>query len=148
MMRQKASESEFCTQLGKMVVKKKYDEGNTGDLENANNEPGESDDNSLTEAEQLVIAESGLTYDKESKVIDMSKFKATNYKFNKFVHLPEAGNMLSEAKHEIRKSVMLKVFLNSCRQYEGRRETDVSSADTCGQRQVSSESTAAVDNNG
>ena len=71
----------------------------------------DEDDALLHEIDQKLMTEAGLTYDKEYKTIDMGKFRATNYKFNKMVHLPDADPVEKEAKHEIRKVEMLKVSL-------------------------------------
>ena len=116
MMRQTINEKEFSTELGKMVVKEKYDEADRLE-DDLNVSTSRSEEVGL--AERMVVAEAGLTYDKESRVIDMGRFKATNYKFNKFVHLPEAGSVESEAKHEIRKLEMLRIFRKSCTERTG-----------------------------
>ena len=107
MMRQSTNENEFCTELYKMVVKEKYEK-----LDSNGEEDVQTESPSLEE--QVIIAESGLTYDKDSKQIDMGKFKATNYKFNKYVHLPGAESVGQESKHEIRKAEMLKIFKKTC----------------------------------
>ena len=126
MMRQTVNEKEFCTELGKMVVKEKYDEAdrNIADdsqISNRNNDDSQtSTSNILDEAERRITAEWGMTYDKESGFIDMGKFRATNYKFNKFVHLPEASSIGMEARHEVRKAEMLRIFREVCSDQENR----------------------------
>ena len=117
MMRQPANESDFCTEIGKMIVKEKYEKTDWTEL-NTSSSSGDdhAPDVALTEAEKQIVAESGMTYDKEYKVVDMGRFKATNYKFNRYVHLPEAGSVENEAKHEIRKAEMMKIFKKTCHQ--------------------------------
>ena len=94
MLRQNTNDKDFCTELGKMIVKQKYDQLENGDG------MSDTEEDDLKEEERKIVAESGLTYDKETKTIDMGKFKATNYKFNKFVHLPDAESIEKESKHE------------------------------------------------
>ena len=70
-----------------------------------------------------MIAESGLTYDKEFKTIDMGKSKANYYKFNQFLHLSQAESVEKESRNEIRKSCtksdkkFKQVQLRYCRYY-------------------------------
>ena len=110
MMREAINENDFCTEIGKMIVKEKYDQADRVDPDN--DESVVSGD--IDSIDQKLTAEAALTYDKESGVIDMGKFRATNYKFNKMVFLPESESIEREAKHEIRKAEMLRVFKKVC----------------------------------
>ena len=102
MMRQPVSEIDFKTDIGKMIVKQRFDEGDR-DRE-------EEIDDELEERCKLIEAEAGLVYNKTSSVLDLGKLKATNYKYNNFIHLPAPGDPEKEACHEIRKKEMLRIF--------------------------------------
>jgi len=104
MMRQTVSEGNFCTEIGKMIVKEKNEEMNWSDMNTStDSKQSSTPPDTMSAAEKQIIAEAGMTYDKETRVIDMGRFKATNYKFNRYVHLPEAGSVEREARYEIRK---------------------------------------------
>ena len=114
MLRQAMTENDFCTEINKMIVKDKYEQLDKQDVDPDDTVVSENEQNRIREAEDKLMAEAGITYDKETRVIDMGKFRATNYKFNKMVHLPEAESMEREARHEIRKAEMLKIFRDTC----------------------------------
>ena len=57
-----------------------------------------------------------MVYIKRDNTLDLDKVKVTDYKFNKFVHLPVAQEVTAKAKHEVRRAAMEKVFKESCPQ--------------------------------
>ena len=96
MMREATNEGDFCTEIGKMIVKEKYDHADRPDPDNDNSCDDSKTSRDLDMIDQKLTAEAALTYDKESSVIDMGKFRATNYKFNKMVHLPGSEDVERE----------------------------------------------------
>ena len=67
-------------------------------------------DRDLEALSNEILAKAGMIYSKESKSLNLGKLKATDYKFNKFLHLPRPESTYREAVHEIRKTEMMKVF--------------------------------------
>ena len=104
MLRQTPDELDFKVDLGKMIVKERFEEFNK-DV----GEDGESETTFDGELERLE-ATAGMIYSKTDKSLDLGKFKATDYKFNNFIHMPNPGKTEKEAAHEIRKREMLKIF--------------------------------------
>ena len=51
-----------------------------------------------------------MIYTKCNKTLDMSKMKATNYKFHRHVTLPRTESVMKEAMQQLRKNEVLKVF--------------------------------------
>ena len=49
-----------------------------------------------TEAEKI-CAKANLVYDKEDKSLDLGRMRATDYKYNKLIHLPRPENVQRES---------------------------------------------------
>ena len=62
-----------------------------------------------------------MVYDKENKSLDLGRLKASDYKYNKFIHLPKPESINREAMHEARKEQMLATF-RSVKSEAGTRE--------------------------
>ena len=114
MMRQEMNEKEFRAELEKMTVKAKLN-----DLNNipTNDESSSSLDSSvsLTEEAERECAKAAMVYLKSEKALDLSKLKATDYKFNKHIYLPKHDSTEKEARHEARRLAMLEVFRQVCK---------------------------------
>ena len=117
MLRQKVNLTDFQIELEKMIAKRKYNESNNEDGEDSGISSGESDDeesgtdnDKLEALSERIKAEASMVYMKREKRLDLGKLKVTDYKFNKFVHLPRAQEATSEAKHEVRRAAMERVF--------------------------------------
>ena len=115
MLRQKVDLTSFQIELEKMIAREKYGQSNKDEEEydsgiSSENEDTESTDNSLDELSEKIAAEAAMVYIKRNKQLDLGKLKATDYKFNKFVHLPRAQEATLEAKHEVRRVAMEKIF--------------------------------------
>ena len=51
-----------------------------------------------------------MVYNKETKSIDMGNLRASDYKFNKTIHLPRGDDAEKETKHNLRREEMLRIF--------------------------------------
>lgn len=51
-----------------------------------------------------------LTYNKADKTLDAGNLRATDYKYNRFIHLPNSGDAKKESLHEFRRIEMAKCF--------------------------------------
>ena len=112
MLRQDLNASEFLVEVEKMIAKSKYqnqedngknDTGNTSDMSDM------SDARIEAEAEKEA-ARCRMVYDKQTRRFDMGNLRATDYKYNRYVHLPKAKSAENEALHEMRKVESLKAF--------------------------------------
>ena len=112
MVRDELDTNEFLVDLQKMIIKEKYDKAGKEDDEE--NEEGNHQKSRLEEKEDLttriVEAKACLVYDKEDFSLDLGRMRATDYKYNKLIHLPKPENVKREAQHEMRKEQMLRVF--------------------------------------
>ena len=130
MLRQQTNLTDFQIELEKMIAKEKFGDREKEDEEyDSGISSGESDteDSSCGDLEFLsdrVAAEAAMVYLKKEKRLDLSRLKATNYKFNKFVHLPRAQQATAEAKHEVRRVAMEKIFNESCNQLDKEKRMD------------------------
>ena len=127
MMRQDLNLNSFKTEIEKMVAKEKYDKTNYDQLDGSSStllSEHKLDSNSsllsehkldskhgLTREEKTLEAKANMVYDKSEKSLDMGRLKATEYKFNKYVHLPKAESVIRESLHEVRRSKMVEVFM-------------------------------------
>ena len=108
MLRQEVEEKDFRVELEKMTMKEKFN-----DSENESENSSVLSDDSISEEAEKEAARSAMVYLKSEKSLDLGKIKATDYKFNKRVLLPEDGSTESEAIHEVRRSAMLDVVKKS-----------------------------------
>ena len=72
-----------------MVAKKKYYKVNIPTAD----ETQMDQDNSLTRKENEISARANLVYDKSDKSLDMGRFKATEYKFNRYTFTYRSLNL-------------------------------------------------------
>ena len=66
---------------------------------------------------EMIQAKASMVFEKGE---DMGKLKATDYKYNKFVYLPRPQKSTKEAKHEVRKVAMERIFKEVCKQEDER----------------------------
>ena len=106
MLREKVNLTDFQIQLEKMIAREKYGRGRDEDDNDSGISSGESDcedsddsDRDLKLASERIAAEASMIYVKRDKTLDLGKLRVTDYKFNKFVHLPRAQEPTVEAKH-------------------------------------------------
>ena len=133
-----------------MIAKEKMDKTNS-----AVEDEGEDQ---MSKEEKALTAKSNILYDKSDKSLDMGRFKATEYKFNKYIHLPKAESIERESLHEVRRNKMIDIFkgvTKKPRSNESERsvgsknkcaERSVSNKRTCVERSVSSMSTCVESN--
>ena len=120
MMRSKLDLVEFETEVEKMVVKRKFreKEEEDGEGEEKNNNRGNEkeverkteEDKRIKEEKERLGAQARMVYNKESKCLDMGNLRASDYKFNRNIHLPKSDDVQKESKHNIRREEMLRVF--------------------------------------
>ena len=101
-----------------MIAKRKYQ---TQDEEDTNLSQVSNDSELEREAEKNE-ARSRMVYSKEEKNLDMGNLRATDYKYNRYVHLPKPKTAEDEALHEIRKAESMKVFKRVKKQLEEKQE--------------------------
>ena len=115
MFRQEVDFTDFQIEIEKMIAKEKYNASNNGEEdEDSGISSGEETDTETEEMSEVIEAKASMVYEKSEKVLDLGKLKVTDYKFNKFVHLPRAQKADKEAKHEVRKQAMEAVFKEVC----------------------------------
>ena len=90
MLRQETDIKDFKVELEKMTVKEKFNDCNK-EPENTSLISEGSQSLSLSEEAEKEAARSAMIYLKSKKSLDLGKIKATDYKFNKRVFLPEDG---------------------------------------------------------
>ena len=116
MMRPKLDLVEFETELEKMVVKRKFREKEEEEEEVGNGERApkltttKEEDKITKRQEEKLEAQARMVYNKESKCLDMGNLRASDYKFNRNIHLPRSEDVQKESKHNIRREEMLRVF--------------------------------------
>ena len=113
MLRHELSETEFAVDLQKMVVKEKYDKSGTitdTNLSDNNETLSVDEDESSNVVVETEDAKSRLVFDKSNKCLDLGKLTATDYKFNKYIHLPRPESSMRESLHEVRKDQMMSTF--------------------------------------
>ena len=87
MLRQEVSEKEFKVELEKMSVKDKFNTLNNGGALDTTFDTSQSA--SLSDEAEKEEARSAMVYLKSESSLDLSKMKATDYKFNKRIFLPK-----------------------------------------------------------
>ena len=105
MLRQEINDKDFKVELEKMTVKEKFNDCN----KEAENDSITSDE-SLSELAEKEEAKTAMIYLKSDKTLDLGRIKATDYKFNKRVFLPEDESVDKEAIHEVRRATMMEIF--------------------------------------
>ena len=122
MMRCELDETEFETELEKMIIKRKFKERQeeTEDVEDG--ETGVLTDEERKEEERIKSeierqeAQSRMMYNKGDMRVDMGNLRASDYKYNKSIHIPKSGDAQKETLHRIRKEEMKRVFDRTIRQ--------------------------------
>ena len=122
MLRNELDEIEFSTEVEKMIAKQSYGEGEEG--ENGEEEETGERDKSLERRLEKIEAEAKMTYNKETKSLDMGNLKTSEYKYNRYIFLPRPGKAEKETLHNIRRREMKKVF-----DYINRNEKEKSTTD-------------------
>ena len=111
MLRNEPNESDFLVELQKMIIKEKYDKIDEP-MDDESNDDSRKEDNA--EVDNKVVdrleAKARLVYDKEDRSLNLGRMRASDYKFNKMVHLPKPESVKRESLHEVRKDQMLRVF--------------------------------------
>ena len=115
MVRQKTRLNDFKTDLEKMSVKQKYEESNEEPNVSHISDSGATRNLSETDKEMkrnvdIITAKANLFYDKDNNCLNLNKCRATDYKFNRMVHLPRPQSASRETLHEVRKVEMLNIF--------------------------------------
>ena len=77
-----------------------------------NTDKTEENDKSVEVESRLVKTESRLVYNHVSKTLDMSRMRATDFKYDKRLMLPGPEQADKESLHQIRRNEMLKLFCN------------------------------------
>ena len=121
MLRNKLDRTEYNTEIEKVIAKQSY--GACED-EDEMELTGEKRDKSIEKKIEKVETESRLIYNKENKLLDMGNLRASDYKFNRFIHLPRPEKAEKETLHDIRRRVMRKVFDNLTKDDTKKRKTD------------------------
>ena len=98
MLRPELDRMEFGIELEKMVAKQAY--------RNGEHEKNETPDVELEEKINQISTESRLMYNKRTRCLDMGNLRASDYKFNRFIHLPRPENAETEALHKTRRKEM------------------------------------------
>ena len=125
MLRGELNEQDFKVEIQKSIVKEKYDKSEVVndveglDTSNASKTDREGIGDNATIKE--IEAKMKMVYDKENKSLDLGRLKASDYKYNKFIHLPKPESINREAMHEVRKEQMLATF-RSVKSEAGTRE--------------------------
>ena len=120
-VRQKLVREDFRVQLEKMSCKQKFssdglDEEIPSQNSHSSSVPLLCDETQVgpqTKPEsswEWAERKSQLVYDFSEGVLDPTKLRATNYKFNRSSNLPKPSSATVEAKHELRKSESLQIF--------------------------------------
>ena len=136
MLRQQTNLTDFQIELEKMIAKEKFgasekdeeevlDSDSDSGLGSGESDTDDSNSGDLEYLSEKIAAEAAMVYLKKEKRFDLTRLKATNYKFNKFVHLPRAQKATNEAKHEVRRVAMERIFSESCRQPDEDKKRDV-----------------------
>ena len=112
MIRSELDTDEFRVEVEKMIAKETLGENDMGTEEECENE-----DSSLDERDEQIEkrvkeeeARSRMTYDKVNKGLDLGNLRASDYKYNKFIHLPKPRQACKESMNEVRRVEMIKVF--------------------------------------
>ena len=119
MVRQELNINDYKTECERMIAIEKYDKIETEVDQDTDPDSPTDEDVTLTKAEKVIMAKSSLVYDKSNKSLDMGRLKATEYKFNKYVHLPKAENVTRESLHEVRRNRMSEIFMKAVGTIEG-----------------------------
>ena len=125
MVREDVKEGDFEVELEKMIAKKKLDSAfskdDLGGMESSqeNVENSEHGRRTLAEAvksdcnlgEKLWEEQTGnMVYNIKTKTFDFGNMRATQYKHNKQVFLPDPESIENETNHEYRKSESRRIF--------------------------------------
>ena len=131
MVRSELDKEDFKVECEKMIAKKKYDSVFNGVDDNEDDIPkvtglhgsavkpqnsavcdgGNKSDLSLKNVDQKWEENVGnMPYDCKSKMLDLGNLRASSYKYNKEIFLPQPETPDIETGHEIRRVEMLRVF--------------------------------------
>ena len=115
MMRLELDDVEFELEMEKMVTKRKFREKEEemeiekGSGKEKTEREREEDKRIESEMEKLVT-QSRMIYNKGSKCVDMGNLKASDYKYNRYIHLLRSTDAQRETLHILRKEEMKKVY--------------------------------------
>ena len=114
MVRQKLNEDDFKVEIEKMITKHKYQTCNQDGEDTKSEEKKENkkdeEDKRLEMLGEIEEARSRMTYNRSEKVLDMGNLRASDYKYNKHVQLPDTVDACEEARNEIRRTEHMKSF--------------------------------------
>ena len=114
MLRQELNENEFAVELQKMIIKDKFDKTDSvegeDDPDSCELDSCEDEEEKAKDKVQELDARARLVYDKADKSLNLGRLRATDYKFNRYIHLPCPESSSRESLHEVRKQQMMKTF--------------------------------------
>ena len=108
MKRNEIDINEFTVEVEKMIVKQGYNEDGSREESEESVVYDEEETKRINKAVREIETEQKMVYNKGTGQFDLGNSKASEYKFNKFVHMPRVESVRSEAMNEVRRKEMIK----------------------------------------
>ena len=83
-------------------------------------EEEKKDEERIRVEEEKLVAQSRMIYNKGNRCLDMGNLRASDYKYNRYIHLPKSTDAQKETLHILRKEEMKKVYMRVKKQLDER----------------------------